>query len=371
MTLFPRRTTAFVSSLFVLVACGSDRQRPAGPARVVPELGTDASRRFAVVGTEADGLDVPRDLEFDPEHPDQLWVINRGYDGVVIYTNAGSPGQTAERRVDAFSGHFMAAPSSLAFGVANRFASCQESRDDWDNGPQPEDDYMGPTLWLADLDVFAVLGQTYPYDGRYEGSHIDMLHESPLCMGIEHDHDNVYWVFDGLHGHVVYYDFVKDHGPGGTNHMDGIVRRYPEATLLRVAGVPGHLALDHQTGWLYIADTGRGTLMRLDSKSGQPRRSPTILQKELLAEYTEMSDVTVEVIAQGLDEPSGVALAGGRLFVTEHGSGDIVAFDTAGKELGRAATGAVELMGLTLGPDGKLWYVDGSASTVVRVDPDG
>jgi hypothetical protein len=354
----------------MLAACGSDPDKPSGSGVSAPELGTDATRKLTVVGTAADGLDVPRDLEFAPDHPDQLWVVNRGDNGVVIYTNPGAPDQTAEKRVDAYSRHFMASPSSLAFGVENRFASCQESRDDWDDRPHPEDDFMGPTLWLADLDVFATVGQTYPSNPSMpEGSHIDMLHESPLCMGIAHDHDNVYWVFDGLNGHVVYYDFVADHGPGGRNHSDGIVRRYPDATLTRVAGVPGHLALDHDTGWLYVADTGTGELKRLDTKGGLPDGKPPIPQKELLAEYTQISGARFELIAQGLAEPSGLLLAAGRLFVTEHASGDIVAFDTAGHELGRAATGAAAIMGITLGPEGKLWYVDAATNTVARVDP--
>ena len=363
-----------------LAACGSDPGRASasgggggGAGLGVPELGTDARRKLTVVGTAADGLDVPRDLEFAPDHPDQLWVLNGRSNGVVIYTNPGESGQVAEKRVDAYGGHFMPQPSSLAFGVENRFASCHESRNDWNDVtglPQAEDDWMGPTLWLADLDVFAKLNQTFPfYPNLPEGSHIDMLHESPLCMGIAHDRDNAYWVFDGLNGHVVYYDFVKDHGAGGHNHNDGIVRRYPDAKLTRVADVPGHLALDHDTGWLYVADTGTGQLMRLDTKSGLASGKPPIPQIEVLADYTQISGATFELVAQGLAEPSGLALAGGRLFVTEHASGDIVALDMAGKELGRAATGAEEIMGITVGPDGKLWYVDAKANTVVRVDP--
>ena len=36
---------------------------------------------------------------------------------------------------------------------------------------------------------------------------------------------------------------------------------------------------------------------------------------------------------------------------------------------GRMQTGAVGVMGLTVGPDGKLWYVDGEGVEVVRIDP--
>ena len=59
----------------------------------------------------------------------------------------------------------------------------------------------------------------------------------------------------------------------------------------------------------------------------------------------------------------------GRLFVGDHQSGTIVVFDLAGAELARLETGASELMGLTIGPQGRLWYVDGGADQLVRVDP--
>ena len=49
-------------------------------------------------------------------------------------------------------------------------------------------------------------------------THYDMLHESPLCMGIAHDPEvatpfgNVYWAFDGLNGTLMRYDFQEPHG---------------------------------------------------------------------------------------------------------------------------------------------------------------
>ena len=67
--------------------------------------------------------------------------------------------------------------------------------------------------------------------------HTDMLHESPLCMGIAHDHAavsrgpqggtgyrNVYWAFDGGHRQLVRFDFESDHGPGSIDHSLANVR---------------------------------------------------------------------------------------------------------------------------------------------------
>ena len=152
----------------------------------VPELGGE-TRRFTVIADAGAGLVAPRDLEFAPAHPDQLWVLDETLEGMVIVFQSGTPSQSHETRVDFHAGHFMGRPSSFAFGVENRFATCQETRDDWNCGPQAPDDFMGPALWLADLDVYARIGQEPCAPGKPEGSHIDMLHESPLCMGIAHD----------------------------------------------------------------------------------------------------------------------------------------------------------------------------------------
>jgi hypothetical protein len=333
-----------------------------GPSNV-PEFGST----LTVIATADDGLNVPRDLEFAPEHPDQLWTVNGAIHGAVIIFDPGTPDQTAEVRVDAYGQHFMAYVSSLAFGPDNTFSSCQESHDEWNVGPQTPDDFMGPTLWSADLDVFAVVGQEFP-PNPLEGSHLDMLHQSPLCMGIAHDDANVYWAFDGSAGHVVMYDFMMDHGPGGSDHSDGVIRRYLNAVVTRVEEVPGHMVLDPDSRRLYIADTGTGRVMWLDTQSGASNGDlPN--NWDGATEYTGWDGATFEPLVEGLGQPSGLALADGRLFVTDHASAEIIAFDLDGTELGRMSTDATGLMGITLGPDGKLWYADGFGNQIVRVDP--
>src|SRR4051812_4091932 len=80
----------------------------------VPELG-NGSATLTVVGTTRDGLSVPRDLKFNPSHPEQLWVADEALNGIVLFTNAGQAGQTAEVRVDFFARHFMDKVSSISF----------------------------------------------------------------------------------------------------------------------------------------------------------------------------------------------------------------------------------------------------------------
>jgi len=196
-------------ALLTVAACSSEStggapQPPAATPAAAP----------VVLGTAADGLSAPTDLAFAPDG--RLWVVNRATNGVVIYTSPGEAMQSAEARIDRYAEHFMMKPSGLAFGDDNRFATCQESRDEWNDEPLPKpDDFMGPTLWSSDVNVFAKVGQLYPLlPGEKEGSHLDMLHESPLCMGIAHSagQGNAFWVFDGLNGDLVMYDFAKDHG---------------------------------------------------------------------------------------------------------------------------------------------------------------
>ena len=175
-------------------------------------------------------------------------------------------------------------------------------------------------------------------------------------------------MFDGKKGQLVYYDFQEDHGLGGDDHSDGIVRRHVDVSLTRVADVPGHMVRD-ANGLLYIANTGEGTVLRVDPSTAEEVGQATGAL-EPLAEYTRYSGATIEEFADGLDEPSGlVLLDDGRVFVSEHGSGDIVALDSEGDEIDRMDSGADGLMGLEMGPDGFLWFVDSDTDRLIRVDP--
>lgn len=331
-----------------------------------PSPVAEFGRTFTVIGTADDGLNAVRDLEFNPMAPEQLWTFNMLSHGTVIYFDPGTPQQTSEERIDAYGQHFMAYVSSAAFGDQNNFATCNESRNEWNVGPQAADDFMGPALWPADLEVFAKVGQEFP-PGQMEGSHLDMLHQSPLCMGIAHEVDNVFWAFDGKSEHVVRYDFQADHGPGGSHHGDGIIRRYLGTDVTRVANIPGHMEVDHASGLLYVADTGGGRVMRLDTATGT--NMGALPGDKDGGTYEKVEGADWQVFAEGLGQPSGLALHAGRVFVTDHKTAEIVAFDLDGAEIDRLKTPAKRLMGVTVGPDGKLWYADAGGNQIVRVDP--
>ena len=84
------------------------------------------------------GLRVPRDLDFNPSGDRELWVVNRADDSTVTYFKAGTPEQTAEKRIDSFALHFMEEVSSIAFGAPNNTyghtcGTCRESRNTYNN----------------------------------------------------------------------------------------------------------------------------------------------------------------------------------------------------------------------------------------------
>lgn len=388
------RSLVFVPALVLLVAaCGDDAQSlaveppgedtsssdtgadagspdteadaPAPP--IVPEFGTEETRLIAAFASRNDGLQRPRDLEFDPDNPTNLWVASQGNDGIVILFDAGTEQQRTELFLDAFRNHFMEEVSSLAFGQPGTFATCQESRNTYDN-QGPGNDFMGPALWPSNLDVFAAIFQD-PF-GSDLGSHLDMLHESPLCMGIAHYRDNAYFVFDGLNGHLVYYDFQVDHGPGQDDHSDGIIHRYVDLPLTRVQGVPGHMEYDAESNRLFIADTGGSRVVTFEVGTGSRSRSLTPTG-ELVQDYAEFTDCThAEFVSTGLVRPSGLAIHDGRLFVGDHATGEIIAYDLeTGEELDRLDTQSEELMGITVGPDGMIWFVDAAYNEVLRIRP--
>ena len=334
-----------------------------------------------VIASSTDGLDEPRDLEFHPgiERSDELWIVNRADDSMVIIHETGTPDQNSEERLDAYRNHFMEEVSAIAFGAYDdefdyQFGTAQESRNTYNDASDPND-FMGPALWPSSLTHFAVENQNG--ENGLLGSHIDMLHESPLGMGIAHDYDNVYWYNDGFYSELVRYDFQQDHDTGEHDHSDGIVHRYSEIELSRFAGVPGHMILDKDTGILYISDTGANRVLWVnthDTATTSVDIYDDPSRVEDLAEYMEVTDVEWGIFDTGLSRPSGIALHDGTLFVSQNGNGKITGFnlDSDGKGFSNSRTvntNAGSIMGLEVGPEGKLWYVDSLNNNVIRLDP--
>jgi len=190
-------------------------------------------------------------------------------------------------------------------------------------------------------------------------------------MGIAHEVDNVFWVYDDWNSDIVRYDFVDDHGPGADYHGDGIVRRYEDIGIEADDDIPNHMILDKSTGWLYFVDNGNDRVVRLDINSGTTTTSIPLIN-EPLAEHSRVNGFTSEVIIDsGLDRPCGIEILDNRLLVGDYTTGDIIVFDMDNgfEELGRIPTDNEGLTGIKIGPDGNIWFTNRLLNTVSTAAP--
>ena len=287
----------------------------------------------------------------------------------VLFFDIGLPEQTSEYRKDSFSGHFMHTASAMSFDDQGFFANTIDCQDGNNNS---NGYFAGPTLWDADLDVYAMVNQ----NGPLLGSHLDMLHQSPFGVGIEYaGSGNKYWVFDGFHSAIVRYDFQNPHQYGGDDHSDGRVWRYGEVTVSREPGVPSHMVLDETTDWLYVADTGNSRIIRFNVNSGNFAYNLTPYA-EPLAQYWMMENAEWEVVINtGLQKPSGIDVYEDRLIVGDFETGEIIIYNISGDspmEIGRFETGYENnLMGLVVGPNQNIYYVNYQRNELIRVESQG
>lgn len=319
---------------------------------------------LTTMATFAEGLEKPTDLDFFPIlAKNELWVVNErvensGGSTTTIY-NAGTEDQEFLNRTDGNAWHFMALPTGIAFSNNFNFATSTGIKD----ANHGTGTFTGPALWSSDPAIYA-----QPSGGN--GSHLDMQHASPYCMGIANEVDNVFWVTDGWNGHVVRYNFASDHGPGNDDHADGIVRRYTEIAFKKDGVVPSHLVLDKAKEWLYVVDNGNDRVVRLDINTGSVVASLPLIN-EPLAEHSEIGGVTWEVIIDSLVRPSGIDIIDDRLLVGDYTTGDIIIYDVENQfaELGRIATGLEGLTGIKIAPDGSVYYTNRLQNTLVRAEP--
>jgi hypothetical protein len=320
-------------------------------------------------------------LDFDPQRTGELWVTLRRFPTddpcteavsigcgaligrVALVRAATSPAPTMTIKQDGNAWHFMRRPTAISFGDNGNLGTCGEARTD--NYDDESADYSGPVLWSSDPAIF---GAT-PKAGQ-NGTHIDMLHESPFCMGIAHERDNAYWVMNGQAGSLDRYDFHDPHVIGGEDHSDGELGRYVTGELLRTPEIPSHLALDSARGELYVADTGHARVARLAIASGVPGKDVAVLEQ--MAAHREIDGATLtEVVSPGvLTLPSGIAFADDKLLVTDNATSKLWWFERGGAALGSVDTGlpAGSLSGVALGPDGKIYLSDLRLGVAYRVE---
>lgn len=327
---------------------------------------------YTNIVTSSDQVDMPRDLDFKP-NTNELWVMLKGGTNggsMVIVRNAGLAGQTDEYKKDTHSSHFMRVASAMAFSPNGEWSAVSEIQ----STAGGNSTFMGPALWSADPNIFATVFQNAWVSGLPLGSHRDMLHQSPYAMGIASDSAKVYWVMDGHNGNICRYDYVQDHGPGYDDHGAGKIWRYIDVPVTRVPDVPSHMVLDRVNHWLYFIDGGSKQIKRLNTLSGSEtgNLSAPSTASEPLATYKQVEGATVEIVdTWATGQPCGIDYVDGRLVVSDNDNGDIHLYDVTGTpaSLGVISTGQAGIMGVKVGPDGRIWFVNYTGDKVVRIDP--
>ncbi len=344
---------------------------------------------------------VPTDLDFNPHNPGEMWVVYRQDYGpesppcdepapgqtapgpaqagctllrslVAIFSDATQAKPEVSLKEDGNSWHFMRRATALAFGDDNTFATVGEARTG--NYLDQPSDFIGPTWWSAEPDVFAQSFFTLDETGAEEplnGSHLDMLHATPFGMGIAHQRDAVYWAFNGQFGSVDRYDFVRPHEPGGHDHSDGTYQRFLEGELLRVPDVPSHMQFAADERSLLVVDTGHARVIVLDTDTGELDGRVRIADDQI-EDPQRVTGAEFEVLVPPgvLELPSGIALVDQDFVVTDNATGLIHRFSGSGQELERLDSGlpAGSLAGVALGPDRKLYFVDMVSAKVLRLE---
>lgn len=339
-----------------VVDTGECIARPAGSALGLSS-GQQGTADLVEIGSFPE-QSMPSDLEFHPERPRELWVVTYKINTVFVGFDIGTESERWDNKIDPATSHFMNKPPALAMGAGNTWGSCSDQ-----SGGDSE--FMGPSLFSADWDAFGVRATDL-------GSHLDMLHNTQFCRGIAHEEGNVYWVFNSFDKSIDRYNFNVDHGPGNDDHSDGEIYRYAKGEVLGRDGVPSHLAVDPADKSVFIADTGHGRLIRLDpstaTKSGElPRRN-----EPLKANGVMQGAGIQEIVPAGtLEQPSGLEIFEDTLYVSDHATGHIYAFDKSGTLLKQLDTGlgGGALGGLAIGPEARLYFASMADGKLYRVDP--
>jgi hypothetical protein len=193
----------------------------------------------------------------------------------------------------------------------------------------------------------------------------------------------VFWAFNDYDDSIDRIDFHDWHpdqradapegcpdGLAGEKHFDGAIWRYAAGDVQGVAGVRSHMVHDADDRLLYVADTGHGRIVTLDTK---PQEGHWALPR-----FGEMAFFVVdhieleELVPPGtVEQPSGMALHAGLLYVTDHADGSILAFTKAGELVNWLDTGlgGGAITGIAISSEGVVYFLDTAGDRLYEVRP--
>ncbi len=338
--------------------------------------------QFVVLADSAGGIVKPTDLDFHPapEQQHECWVTLKGQEdhpGMMFDLELASririlhQADTDQPVVyGSITGdpHFMLEPMAIAFGDNTYFATTGGSYQQYIYGDEVIGLGQGPVLWPSEE---ALYGYDFSFNPLGLSAHIDMLHQNTYSMGIAHDRDNAYWVFDGYNGRLIHYDFKTPHPPGEDDHSDGRTLHFPEMSLNRVDDLPSHLAVDQSTGWLYIADSGNGRIIRFDTQFSDTTMQLVNDGPDGLAH--DVFNVEWSVVTdQNLELPSGIEVVDEHLLVSDHGTSELILYQILPDglmEVGRLELPAEGVMGIRFAHQ-SIYYVDYLGNELVKINND-
>ena len=329
---------------------------------------------FTLVASSTNSLVSPVDLDFFPNQatrPFELWILNQGTvstgGSTVIVSNANKSTRTSKYVKDGNSWHFMSLASAIAFGDSLWATSADVLDANHQTGR-----YTGPTLWSSDISIYGIVGN--PSSSAVNGSHLDMIHQSPYSKGIAFEKDLAYWVLDGYEGNIKRYDFGQPHQPGGSIHSAGLVRVYNDFQFTKHATLPSHIVIDANKKFLYGCDPVGKRIFRVDITTGTDNGPGTKVNTETLVEYQNYTGLVMkDIVTTNLISPVGIDIYGNRLIVTDIATDEIIIFDISNnyKEVGRIKlkyTASPDPMGIKVGPDGKIYFADKANKRVYMID---
>ena len=121
-----------------------------------------------------------------------------------------------------------------------------------------------------------------------------------------------------------------------------------------------------------MVDTGGARVVRVDLQSGSETEQIATDDAQLPTVTRIEGAAISEVVRPGtLERPSGIALNGDTLLVTDNPTSRIHMFGLDGRSLRTLETGLPSgtLAGVEIGPDGKVYFVDLRTGAVRRIDP--
>jgi len=346
------------------------------------EMLPTSADRFVLVVNSSDHVQNPWDLEFNPLNPSELWSVNHDTDSFSVF-QVGDDNTVVDstRLRDRNPYHYMDQVSGLAWGRNGKISTSQASLNTYD-GKMEANNFQGPTLYDTHPSYLVTHNNENDgcgYDRFYRNSdkekecylsHVDMLHESPMAMGIAYDpeeitpYQNVFWIYDGHDKQLVRFDFEQPHGPGSMDHALAQVRRYTDVVLTPKPGVPSHMHLDHASRHLYISDTGANRVLVVAVDSGKylkdARVEYPIFSSQLPSFQYSIWGCTKFYEFAKVDTPSGIAVSTARVFVAEYNTGNILSFAKDSGNLIQtfsAPSLSNGLTSITLSPDlSTIWF---------------